>query len=487
MRDSSPHRAARAALAAAALGSAACGDVAILGRDDAPGRPRDEAPARPADELPAPSSGSVCRLDPAAGGESAALVWAQAATLVFVREDGSSSAVHTFEVQTGPGGDGTSPSVYVSAAGDYVAAAAMSYEPGVGDTWEAVLLDTEGRLLWRGAEPGYQYDAGYLSAHGAVAYRHHEQRSTRVAFADGSSREYPGVEPLAAPAPDGTLHARSSAGPDDPGIVGTLDLTTGAFSPLPPPAPTKLPLAGLGDPWEVSGGRVYVGLAGGAARIVLERGDDVSLAVPPVPSPQIEAVTPGGAALVGEGSWSYDAPRWIVDLPAGATTQIPALGAYRPFGYSAYHRGPRLGEDGALAILRTEEVGGLFRAAPGATWTPVGGLYRDVWDVDAMDRAGTYVLLGSDAPGYFPMDPWSRGGEADLAGPIAQVARLDGSFAALPAGAGAFAISPGGACVAFVEEGALRVVDATTFELFDVLPAGERSSMAPLWIDGGAR
>jgi hypothetical protein len=428
-----------------------------------------------------------CGFAASEGAQETLMAWSLDDQLVLVRADGTSFTAHTFDATPIPEG-GAPATIFSTTAGDFIAAGAMRYIDSK-EVWEAVLLTRKGEVLWKGAEPDHQYFPEYLGESGLLAFRLYAQQSTLVVAPDGTSKVFPGTEPLAAPTPEGTLIVRAFKSADDPGEIKLLLLSTGALSDPPAaPSPQAYPLFAGSAAISIDGGLVYIGDDSGSPLVVREKGADVATILSPTAKPALEAASPIGLALLREGDPQWAAPRWLADAGAGAVTPVPALGSLFPFGYGFYDEGPSLASDGrAVAVLRDEHKGGLFSIdAKSSAWSPIGGTFRDVWDIHVKERGGTFVLTGRDAPGYFPMDPWKAGmgsDAADFAGPAVQVARpSEGAFWELPKSARSIALRKDGMCVAFVADGRLSAMDLSKERTFELVDGGPAMGGTPIWV-----
>ncbi len=351
-----------------------------------------------------------------------------------------------------------------------------------GTLFEAALVSADGRIVWHQAGDD-RWNQAFLGQGGAVAFGRFGGDGA-VRLPDGSERLLPGLLPLAPPLADGTVAARTSSwsalvwGWARPG-AGELDPL--AFIPQ-------------GEPLSWNGKLVYVASEGMKQVLVLEGPAAAeALELPVLPDD-------GGAwlSVVREEGWAlvacagYAAPAFIrVNLTTGAAERLtvePPDG-FREFNSTQWGT-PFLDADGALLIgLRDDFQGGLFRTWDGATWDRVGGSVSDVLAVEADSRAGTYLILGTNA--RYSWEEWlepPEGQEADLVGDSLHVARPgSGGLEMLPASFDFWIarspstptplISPDGACVAYWEFPVkafpqLWTLDVTSGERFRIGAAG---------------
>src|SRR5262249_39231071 len=132
---------------------------------------------------------------------------------------------------------------------------------------------------------------------------------------------------------------------------------------------------------------------------------------------------------------------------------------------------------------RNEEFGGLFRSTDrGTTWELVGSRFRDVTNISAIAKGGSYVIVASDIMGYFPMDPWSSDtGGADRSGPALDVLRPAKGISRtlempvedfMPPG---LELSDDGLCLAYgATGGGLRMLEIEGGEPVDVGSMGDK-------------
>jgi hypothetical protein len=266
--------------------------------------------------------------------------------------------------------------------------------------------------------------------------------------------------------------------------------------------PLHHPLAAGGLPTALVGERlVYLGQVDGATALVSEGPSDVRvISLPPVTGTPLTITdsVPSGWVLVGR----YQQPLYRVNVQTGELVEI---GLRMPDGLRRFQGGifgSRLDLDGGLlTALRDDYSGALYRSLDGATWSPVGGTVTNVLDIVGLDRAGTYLVAGTNA--RYSEETWSpaiAGHEPDLNGESLQVVRPAQAIRRLADGARTWdelvpsQISLDGACMAYWQHAGdgtptqtfgLAVLDVERGKLYDVLPMVETEPYGAMtWVPG---
>jgi hypothetical protein len=347
-----------------------------------------------------------------------------------------------------------------------------------GAMFEAVLMRADGTIVWH--RPGdARWGQAFLGEAGVVALAQFGGDSL-VVMPDGTEHALPSVHPVAPPLRDGTVAVRASAW--SAGLSGWAH----------PGATEVVPLAFVptSDPLSWRGQLVYIATDGTEQSLVVESptGAD-ELVLPTLPQDggaYLMSVRPEGWAMVA--CAGYADPAFIrVNLITGEaerlTISLPE--GMREFNISSWPS-PMVDPEGAILLgLRDDFAGGLYRSFDGATWSRVGSTVSDVLAVEAENRAGTYLVLATNA--RYSWEEWlepPEGQGADLVGDSLFAVRPSaGGVELLPAtydfwiarspSAPTPLISPDGACVAYWE---FPAKDFPRFWALDVV-SGERLAL----------
>ncbi|MFO0555790.1 MAG: hypothetical protein U0271_45860 [Polyangiaceae bacterium] len=434
-------------LAALALGAGAgcTATVDVYSTPDPTDPTEPIAPTEPSDPTTVPTSRPMCGLD--GDGSHAALALLSNQDVVFVRGDGSREVVFSFaEMATG-----TISAQLVSRGGRLAVAASGQLSDGT-YAGHVVVLGLDGAVVFDQVIPEGAYTV-FVSEAGQSLFTR-GWADTLVVNADGSSETLQGITPVGAADASGAFPVlltpnayvmRYGLYVPGQGTVGGEDSLSSAIG--------------------FDGG--FVSLISFEAPELLRRTsagvDSVAMSTDwattwlwPTASTRHGDVVVQSTEYLEDGTTEQTTLRWRRDADAPATLELPS--GQSLFG-TGFYTGPALSETGAVvAAARTSDTGAVL-VDNGDGFVPVGPTFRDVWDVHLTVGGGTVIAVGSDEPGYFPMDPW-QAGEAERSGPFGFVTRLNGEhLAEFPTTATGILLDAGGGCAVYVDEGALEVLD----------------------------
>lgn len=453
------------------------GSVAISAPEPMPSSGPAPTPTTPVAKPPAKSIS--CGLGDSSDPARVVLAWVRGTDLVFTRADGSSFVAHAFP-SVASSDPGSGPWIQLVARGEFVAAIATSYSESALVS-EALLLDSNGKVLWSEVRSDEGFNALYLGDGGALAVGVGSSTgSTIVVGPGGKLGEFGDESPISAPTKGGRVAVQHNFSVYAPPTYGWLDPKSGEIS-------SFAYLTDQSYPTAIEGGVAYVvpDLAQGGSIFVSE-GDSVTGFELKAEYASLGVPARNGFVVIQSQWGDPGGPMWRAQ-PGSQPTPI-TLPGLTVFG-AMYYEGLRAGDLGELlAPMRDEHLGGLYRSVDlGATWELLGPSFAEITDLPFVQRAGTYVILANDSPGYFPMDPWelpAKGGPApDRIGPENQLVRpADGIVRALPDTAASFVLSEEGGCLAYQDGGHLfagAVASGKTVDLGETLAIRES---AVVWL-----
>lgn len=410
--------------------------------------PSPSEPSEPEPPLPAPTAAPV-------------LAVAVGADVLLVR-DGQAETVWSFAPSE-------TPWITLSAKGGFLAAIATTTDAAGAYTSDVVLLDAGGAVLFEAADlPGWSGGL-HVSEEGGLAVGLGDGATLVRAPGAAGSELVEGVTPAGPPLASGAVPVWLS-----PGVGPAFWTAEGGVAALPDGGSGAMYGAGAFH-WTTDAGgatKVWRGTPDAVASVTLE-GDGWGW---------VKSISPAGDAVVAlnapDGTSAVD---WLLSGEDLAATPIPAPEGQTPFGY-AYYFGASFLDSGALWLPARDATTGAAFVHDGTGWTTVGGTFRDIWDLSLVERDGTVVILASDEPGYFPMDPWAPGA-ADHGGKVTLAIGL-GVERELPVEAMGPAVSVGGTHVAFSAGGGeVQVLDVASGDLATVVATKDGAWPPFVWVD----